>query len=321
MAQLSPSIKKQFYCNNCGISGHLVNKCKEPKTSYGIIVLSLNFDEQIRNKISEYFKINLDTIISDNTSINIETEYDIDIFGYSKNYIKFLLIQRKYTFGYIEFIRGRYDVTNIEEISYLFRQMSLEEIEKLRTDTFENLWNELWGNTRLRYHNEYILSQSKFNKLKDPNGPWMHLDFYVQNIKPYWEYPEWGFPKGRRNKEETNLECALREFTEETGYTSDDIVLFDTAPITEIMNGTDGLPYKHVYYLAMLKSESIIKPSAFILTNTNMLSSTIVQEVRDVQFMTYEDSINTIRPYHTEKQKIITNIYSLIINILIKMMK
>jgi 8-oxo-dGTP pyrophosphatase MutT (NUDIX family) len=30
--------------------------------------------------------------------------------------------------------------------------------------------------------------------------------------------PEWGFPKGRRNYNEKDIDCALREFSEETGY-------------------------------------------------------------------------------------------------------
>ena len=33
-----------------------------------------------------------------------------------------------------------------------------------------------------------------------------------------WLEPEWGYPKGRRNYQEKDLHCALREFEEETGY-------------------------------------------------------------------------------------------------------
>jgi ADP-ribose pyrophosphatase YjhB (NUDIX family) len=33
-----------------------------------------------------------------------------------------------------------------------------------------------------------------------------------------WSEPEWGFPKGRRNYQEKDYECAVREFCEETGY-------------------------------------------------------------------------------------------------------
>ena len=33
-----------------------------------------------------------------------------------------------------------------------------------------------------------------------------------------WTEQEWGFPKGRRNFQEKDYDCAIREFTEETGY-------------------------------------------------------------------------------------------------------
>ena len=36
-----------------------------------------------------------------------------------------------------------------------------------------------------------------------------------------WDTPEWGFPKGRRNYQENDLTCGLREFEEETGYDKD----------------------------------------------------------------------------------------------------
>ena len=39
-----------------------------------------------------------------------------------------------------------------------------------------------------------------------------------------YNYPEWGFPKGRKNENETNLDCAKREFIEETGLSNDDFI-------------------------------------------------------------------------------------------------
>ena len=47
-------------------------------------------------------------------------------------------------------------------------------------------------------------------------------------IKPIYKTPEWGFPKGRRNLYEKDLNCALREFSEETGYSSKSINLIES---------------------------------------------------------------------------------------------
>ena len=38
----------------------------------------------------------------------------------------------------------------------------------------------------------------------------------VENSFTSWEETEWEFPKGRRDFEEKDLDCALREFEEET---------------------------------------------------------------------------------------------------------
>jgi predicted NUDIX family NTP pyrophosphohydrolase len=51
-------------------------------------------------------------------------------------------------------------------------------------------------------------SLEKFNTLKTNN-------FFTTELKNDYEEPEWGFPKGRRNPNEKNLKCALREFYEE----------------------------------------------------------------------------------------------------------
>lgn len=41
------------------------------------------------------------------------------------------------------------------------------------------------------------------------------------NEEETWEYPGWGFPKGRRNYLEGEYECAVRETVEETGFMTD----------------------------------------------------------------------------------------------------
>ena len=40
----------------------------------------------------------------------------------------------------------------------------------------------------------------------------------VKESQTNWLTPEWGFPKGRRNYQETDITCAYREFNEETGF-------------------------------------------------------------------------------------------------------
>ena len=86
---------------------------------------------------------------------------------------------------------------------------------------FDELWKALWGErVGLQYKNEEKMSQEKFKTLKlgINNGTnEFNLKDLVKSSETKWEEPEWGFPKGRRNNLENDLNCALREFEEELG--------------------------------------------------------------------------------------------------------
>ena len=64
-----------------------------------------------------------------------------------KNNIKFLLIQRKHSLSYLEFMRGKYNETKIEEIKYLCSLMSFNELEDIKNKDFQLLWDTLWLKT------------------------------------------------------------------------------------------------------------------------------------------------------------------------------
>ena len=77
------------------------------------------------------------------------------------------------------------------------------------------------------------------------------------------ETPEWGFPKGRRNYQERDLTCAIREFEEETGYDRNKLcIISNLIPFEEIFTGSNYKSYKHKYFLA-LADESATSESDF----------------------------------------------------------
>lgn len=310
------TFKDIIYCINCGMNGHLYKKCNEPITSYGIILISLDISDDLKKKFIDSVN-NYDNFVNNVDGINIkDTTIDIGLFSYVKSCISFLMVQRKHTLGFIEFMRGRYSIDNIDDISYLFKQMTSEEIERIKDESFDTLWNNLWGKTRNKsnFKNEYINSNKKFNKLKYYQGGFLNLDYYVDKIKPTWDYAEWGFPKGRRNYLESDIECSIREFREETGLLNDDFIIFNNVkPTIELFIGTNGVPYKHVYYTGIIDTD---KPM-FV----DKLNPYQYQEIGNIKFMSYEECMSIIRPYHIEKKKIISNIYMAIINMLVNIIK
>ena len=177
-------------CNNCGKQGHLFHQCKLPITSYGII-----------------------------------------LFRSSSKGLQFLMLRRKDSFGYIDFMRGKYLTYNIEHIQKIINEMSINEKNNILNESFDNLWREMWGNiSNIQYRSEELASIKKFDLIKSGiilNGVKITLKDIIENSDTKWNETEWEFPKGRRNFKEKDLECALREFEEETGISHTKIKIIE----------------------------------------------------------------------------------------------
>jgi 8-oxo-dGTP pyrophosphatase MutT (NUDIX family) len=247
-------------CNNCGKQGHSFHQCKLPITSYGVIV-----------------------------------------FRPSSDGVQFLMIRRKDSFGYIDFIRGKYSPYNIYQIQNIVNEMSIKEKEQILTDSFENLWKQMWGDVLSnQYKNEEQISSKKLELIRTGvilNNEIITLKDLIDKSNTRWEETEWEFPKGRRNFKEKDLECALREFEEETGILSSKInIVENVLPFEEIFIGTNHKSYKHKYFLAYLNETE------------QYLDNFQVTEVSKLEWKSLNHCLEAIRPYNLEKKELIINI-------------
>ena len=315
---------ENLYCVNCGNSGHSFKHCHEAITSYGIILLNINLPENLNKKLLENLQknpnsklniISIQNINLNNYGINIENPSDLELFCNYKNSVKFLFIMRRHTVGFIEFIRGRYQLNgNPESISpdliYLFQQMTPDEISRIKISSFDELWEHVWADNKNKpiYQEDYTRSKIKFEKLKN------FLPSCFEKINPLFNSPEWGFPKGRRVPHEDDLATAIREFTEESDYKQTDFLLLkNIEPIIESLIGTDGIDYKHIYYTAITTTD---KQPEMVKDNLNQK-----REIGDIGFYTIDEAIKLIRPYHTERRKILIQLYTYVMNHIINLAK
>lgn len=292
---------KKSYCVNCGKNGHLVKECNEPVFSYGIICMKLDDQLKISSQIIENFLVNKLIDIEEYNFTNLSNLKKIDEY---KDKIKFLFIQRKHSFSYVEFIRGKYDENNLEEIKTLLNLMNKTEITKILNNDLNFLWVDLWNKTSKHkaFQKEFEISQEKFNFLKSTYNL-----INLINFDKLYETPEWGFPKGRRDKNEKNLECAIREFEEETGIEKDKYIILNRLnTIEESVIGTYDSVYKLIYYLALAFEENELT-----LNNEHQK-----YEIGDMKWFTFEEIIPKIRPYFKEKIMMIYKIYFLMINLI-----
>ena len=293
-------INKNIVCNNCGKFGHTQKQCTEPITSIGIICIKINNNNIIKctNKLVHHDVFD----INQNIVIDIENTNPVT----SNETIDYLIIRRKHSLGYIEFIRGRYSLSKYDTIYHLIHQMTPEEINHIKTKEFKDLWEEVWKKTSYNklYLKEMEDSMEKFNKLKAEK-------FFESNLKNDYDDPEWGFPKGRRNPNEKNLKCALREFWEETGIVKNNLIVLNKLfPLQEVFYGTNGVLYKHIYYIAIYNSTEEI--------GLNKIHEDQLTEIGDIKWKSIQECLKVFRPYHEEKKKVLVSLHNYLMNIIAK---
>ena len=216
------------------------------------------------------------------------------------NCLKYLLICRKDSLGYVEFMRGKYPLYNQEYIQNIINEMTVQEKANLLTKNFTVLWKELWGDYYGgQYRSEEKTAVEKFYQLKEGihlfNDDFFNLEKLIQKSNTSWTEPEWGFPKGRRNYNENDLAGALREFGEETGIPKNKVhVVKNFIPFEEIFTGSNFKSYKHKYFIAHTKCNDL----------TNYQKS----EVSKIKWMTLEEASKAIRPYNLERIDLLKDI-------------
>lgn len=263
-------------CGNCGNSGHVYKDCSGAFKSFGIIAMRRSPND---SKVPLYI--------------------DKELNRQSK--VKILLVRRKDSISYVDFVRGRYNIVDDLEminkpkhisnsVIKLFENMTITEREYIKSHTFDELWKTIYINPRYQ-EIEYKHSKKLYECLD--------IKYIIENTSSKWSYPEWGFPKGRKHIKETIFKGALREFEEETNYKSETIKTFSKTPITEKLIGTNGFAYEQIYYLGILDS-SASEPKIDKLNN----------EIGDICFLTYKEAKQVFRQYENTKFDILDKIFS-----------
>lgn len=186
-----------------------------------------------------------------------------------------LMIKKRYTYAFIEFIRGMYDPYKHRDIEYMFACMTITEKSLIQTRSFSTLWNYCNGEpTKSSDRSIFSRAYRKYTSLVEQDDEILvKLLNNTKNATLLWE-----IPKGRPNKKETSLHSAVREFEEETGLNKENYrILFDEGTI-EYSFIDCGVNYKYVYYLAVLVGNT--NPT-YDYKNEHMLG-----EVSEIRFMT-----------------------------------
>ena len=302
--------KYSLYCANCGKNNHLFNQCHNPITSYGICCffnpsnfLNINTYFENEKKMETSYAViakkkelnqekrkteftNIQTCIKDSIKYNNNT--------HRNNEYRLLMINRKYSLAFMEFMRGKYDVDKEDYIYFLFEKMTLQEIDLLcRINNFIEIRKQMqfYNNTNKKFKYELDNAKLKFNYITKlgifqniinklnfeyklnleigktigpPPGLYHHNNNFKKitqelnnknNTNLYCEC-EWLLPKGKREANETALKTAIREFYEETGINPKYITIYkNIIPLEYTFVGLNGIEYRNIYFIAELTME------------------------------------------------------------------
>jgi len=263
--------KNNYYnviCQNCGDKGHHIKDCINPVTSLGII-----------------------------------------LYRFIGPTIQYLAVCRKNTIGFVEFIRGKYAINDTAYIQQLFNVMTEHEITLITDKEFEFLWEFLWMDKQFnkvssKVKRDYDSAYMKFIKINTCGK----IEKFIKNKRKKYIEQEWGFPKGRRNYNESNYKAALREFCEETNIPLSDIKLGpETDVFHEKYTSYDNINYSNIYYVAEYIGSG----------NLSIDSSKPEQytEVSRIGFFNYENTLSKFRDYDTAKKNMLSKINTFILKI------
>ena len=243
-----------MYCNNCGERGHVFKSCSEPIMSCGLILL-------------------------DKPSLPVEPKT-----------VRMLMVRRKDSMAYTEFLRGKYATDDIDYIKKLLSNMTLLEHARLAGGTFDDLWTSHWGEERGHHSQEYDSSKERFNSI--------NICEIVKTVESGFSESEWGFPKGRRRHREADINCAIREFGEETNIPQSSYILCKNLILQETFHGTNGVMYKHVYFICVLRK-------GVILDLTQTMTSAQKCEVSAIDWKTIAQCRALTRPHYSQRSEML----------------
>jgi len=282
---------RRTHCSNCGQTGHLFRNCMLPVTSYGIIAMRCVAPSgETIGSIIVPLPRNDPSSTRGAGGLSRTNSGPAALAG-----LQFLLVRRRDSLAFIEFVRGKYNLNEKEYLASLLQGMSQAEQTKLHTQTFDELWRSVWGDAAGTHRMDYEISERKYRQLA-PLLPAL----LAENPSP-WSEPEWGFPKGRRNPYESDLAGATREFMEETGLKRGDFkVIQNVEPLVETFFGSNGVQYCHKYYIAFCSPTQTVAVDA---SNPHM-----AREIGDIGWFTLEEALAKIRPESVEKRELVLKV-------------
>jgi 8-oxo-dGTP pyrophosphatase MutT (NUDIX family) len=208
--------------------------------------------------------------------------------------IEALMVSKRYTYEYCEFISGKPFTIGkkipIAKLTYMLNRMTLDEKLDILSFNFDQMWYRIClsaTKTSLYYH-----AKNKFEQIfLVDRGAWLaSLILKSNHAGVIWE-----IPKGRKNTQESGINCAVREFYEETNIEKKQYNILPNIYRSYTFEDA-GVIYTFMYYIAITHRD--------ITPKINIKNRHQVAEISNVKWMDLDtigavDGNNRLRGFLT----------------------
>lgn len=253
--------------------------------------------------------------------MKVKKSYGIALCRYNENKnnnIEIMLIKKRYSYGLFGFVMGKYKKNDERYQMYLLNNMSFAEKIDLISMQFNQPWYRIWLNNPEKYYNiadiykssqyystpvKELFNNNEIYKLYNEKKAKFESNFGMDGGKKLRSMIQrstdseilWEIPKGGKDKfsKETDVECAIREFGEETGIKYNKYrLLYNVKPVIDSYTD-DGINYQTTYYIAILKDPNDFSEPYIDFKNFNQISE--IEQIKwvssaEIKFLTLSTS-------------------------------
>lgn len=212
----------------------------------------------------------------------VRNSVGVALFRRHENRIQILLVRKRSTYAFHTFVHSQYKSDDTDAIMALFNKMTAEEKLDILSMNFNQIWYRIWLNTPFRTAFYYMCKHKFENTFLRDGGK----NLRAMIARSTCGNLIWEIPKGRRSRGESTLDCAIREFQEETNISKEQYrVVFmpdrGAGPTRSFTHQDEGTVYTNVYYMAV--------ENAPIKINIDFHNESQIVEIGELRWMDISD--------------------------------
>jgi 8-oxo-dGTP pyrophosphatase MutT (NUDIX family) len=204
-----------------------------------------------------------------------------------------LLIKKRITYAFSVFVNGLYDPHNRENIMRVLNAMTVDEKILVLSQDFGAMWKHIW--LSLDPKRAFIQCLRKFEDAFMVDGG-ERLKRLIWATTSSGQL-RWEIPKGRKtHPEEMDLQCAVREFIEETGISKSSFTIYPSLKRKELYSD-DGRLYETIYFGAVTRGNFKLMVSELDqMSEISDIRWATLQELRILDAGSYEKLARVAKP-------------------------